>query len=192
MKYFGWFLLIIAVAAGLVLYRTQYQPLKNDVTKLRKENKMWREELEKLKKPQGAVVSESSRTPSDPVRNPAGTTSIVFLQDDLFSGYETELTAQGKKSLQDLAEVWKNSKGQIEVVGHTDNVKMGPKLRSKYPTNWELGALRAIAVVKFLESQGIEPSRLVALSFGPSRPVADNQTEAGRKKNRRIEIIAQP
>lgn len=192
MKYFGWFLLIVAVAAGYVLYRTQYQPLKNENTKLKKENKMWREELEKLKKSQTAVVSDTTAPTRRDTTRPSQA-PIVFLQDELFADYENNsLTAQGKKSLQDLAELWKRGKGEIRVIGHTDNIKMGPKLRSKYPTNWELGALRAIAVVKFLESQGIESSRLSALSFGAMRPVADNNTEAGRKKNRRIEIIAQP
>jgi flagellar motor protein MotB len=195
MKYFGWFLLIVAVAAGLVLYRMKYQPLKKDNAKLREKYEYWFGEATKLKKSQtGAVAETTSVTARDTTRSSSGSTQapIVFLQDDLFSGYETELTAPGKKSLQDLASVWKNGKGRILVVGHTDNMKMGPKLQAKYPTNWELAGLRAIAVVKYLASQGIDPGRLSAVSEGETKPVADNATEAGRKKNRRIEIIAQP
>jgi len=189
MKYFGWFLLIVAVAVGLVMYRMKYQPLKTDNGKLRTENKMWRDEVEKLKK----TTAETTSTDTAGRAVHPGGTPIVFLQDDLFADFETNsFTEAGKKSLQDLADAWKSGKGPIEVTGYTDNVKMGSKLQAKYPTNWELAGLRAIAVVKFLESQGIDRSRLSARSGGETNPAADNQTDAGRKKNRRIEIVAQP
>jgi chemotaxis protein MotB len=78
----------------------------------------------------------------------------------------------------------------IRVEGHTDNVPIGPSLRAKYPTNWELGSARAINVVRYLQRDaGIEPLRLSAVSYGQYRPVASNRTAAGRSKNRRIEII---
>jgi hypothetical protein len=62
-------------------------------------------------------------------------------------------------------------------------------LTQRYPTNWELSAARAINVARYLEKQGIEPTKLSAAAFGE---VADNTTLEGRAKNRRIEIVLVP
>lgn len=76
------------------------------------------------------------------------------------------------------------------IEGHTDNVPIGPRLKARYPTNWELGAARAVNVARFLQGEaGIDPLRLSAVSYGQYRPVASNKTAAGRARNRRIEII---
>jgi chemotaxis protein MotB len=69
-------------------------------------------------------------------------------------------------------------------------VPIGPSLRTQFPTNWELGAARAVNVVRFLQREsGIDPLRLSAVSYGQYRPIATNKTEQGKAKNRRIEII---
>jgi chemotaxis protein MotB len=81
---------------------------------------------------------------------------------------------------------------EIVVSGHTDNVPITSKLAATYPTNWELSAARAIAVVKILESNGVDPKMLVAAGFGEFRPVADNATPEGRAQNRRMEIVLMP
>jgi chemotaxis protein MotB len=73
----------------------------------------------------------------------------------------------------------------IRVEGHTDDVPAG----GAYPTNWELSTARALAVVRFLQSQGIDPSRLAAAGYGEYRPIAPNDTAEGRSQNRRIEIV---
>ena len=78
----------------------------------------------------------------------------------------------------------------IRVEGHTDNVPIGPNLKSEYPTNWELASARAVNVVRFLqEKAGIDPRRLSAVAFAQYRPVASNKTEAGKQRNRRVEIV---
>ena len=78
----------------------------------------------------------------------------------------------------------------IRIEGHTDNVPIVSSLKQKYPTNWELGSARATTVVRFLQEEvGLDPLRLSAVSYGEYRPVAANRTEAGRSRNRRIEII---
>lgn len=71
---------------------------------------------------------------------------------------------------------------EIEVRGHTDSL-------GKYATNMKLSQMRADAVKQYIVSKGIDPSRLRAVGFGPSSPIADNRTAAGRAKNRRIEIV---
>jgi len=72
----------------------------------------------------------------------------------------------------------------IHVVGHTDNVPLKGRI-----TNWELSAMRATHVVRFLQEQcSIDPTRLVAAGRSEYQPVAPNDTPEGRQKNRRIEI----
>jgi chemotaxis protein MotB len=74
----------------------------------------------------------------------------------------------------------------VRVVGHTDNVPF--KGKGKY-TNWELSAMRATTVVRFLQDQcKIDPQHLVAAGRSEYQPVAANDTPEGRQKNRRIEI----
>lgn len=78
---------------------------------------------------------------------------------------------------------------QFYVEGHTDSVKISGALARRYATNWELGAARAISVVRYLtEREGVDPRRIAAVTYGPHRPAASNDTRDGRAKNRRIEI----
>lgn len=78
----------------------------------------------------------------------------------------------------------------IRVEGHADNVEIGPSLKSRYPTNWELSKARASGVVRYLvERGGLDSARLSSVGYGDSRPVATNAIEEGRTKNRRVEIL---
>ncbi len=82
---------------------------------------------------------------------------------------------------------------QIQVAGHTDDAPISARLRARYPTNWELSTCRATNVVRFLEERAhLPPARLVAMGYGPNRPVASNSTPRGRARNRRIEILLAP
>jgi chemotaxis protein MotB len=80
---------------------------------------------------------------------------------------------------------------KVEVEGHTDDVPIRTK---QYPSNWELSAARAAAVVRWLISRGIDPTRLRAIGYGDTQPVAPNLNEDGegvpenREENRRIVI----
>jgi chemotaxis protein MotB len=66
---------------------------------------------------------------------------------------------------------------------------VSPGVREHYATNWELSTARATNVVRFLEEKcGIPGRRLVAAGYAQHRPVADNATEDGKRRNRRIEI----
>jgi chemotaxis protein MotB len=89
-----------------------------------------------------------------------------------------------------LAESLKHNHQNIIVEGHTDNIPIGPELREKYPTNWDLSVARSAAVVRSLtQKTGIAPRRFSARGYSFYKPVASNETEAGRQQNRRIEII---
>jgi len=67
------------------------------------------------------------------------------------------------------------------VAGHTDSAGSEEK-------NYELGQKRAASVARYLTKQGIDPFRVTAVSYGEDKPVSDNQTEEGKRRNRRIEI----
>jgi len=78
---------------------------------------------------------------------------------------------------------------RIEINGYTDNVPIGPELKSRFPSNWELSTARATDVVRYLIKEGVSPQLLSATGYGEQDPVASNSTAAGRAKNRRIEIV---
>lgn len=111
---------------------------------------------------------------------------MVFKDTILFSPGSLKINENGKKVLRKIASSIQKNKGKyIRIEGHTDNTPANkPNL-----TNWDLSAARAIAVVRFLEEVGLNSSKLSAIAYGASRPVASNETEAGRMKNRRIEIV---
>ena len=82
---------------------------------------------------------------------------------------------------------------RILVEGHTDSIPVTGDLQNIYPSNWELSVARAANTVNYLENQGgIDPTRLSATGFGQQRPVAPNNTRAGRALNRRVEIVVKP
>lgn len=113
---------------------------------------------------------------------------VNLSQEILFASGSTEIGSSGREVLERVAAQLRGSKNRIDVIGHTDDVQISPGLRSRFPTNWELAAARAAAVVKLMQENGISGSRLRAVSAGPFQPRASNDTEEGRARNRRIEI----
>ena len=123
-----------------------------------------------------------------------GKLKVTFVDKILFDSGSVRVKPEGQEVLLRLAESFKDhSDQQIVVEGHTDDVKIGAALLGRFPTNWELSAARATAVVRFLQEKGeIEPQRLTASGFSYYRPLESNETEEGRKQNRRIEILLLP
>ncbi|WP_026677086.1 flagellar motor protein MotB [Fictibacillus gelatini] len=78
----------------------------------------------------------------------------------------------------------------IVIAGHTDNV---PIKTSQYPSNWELSAMRAVNFMRILiENPELPPKSVSASGYGEYHPKASNQTEDGRAKNRRVEVLILP
>lgn len=119
---------------------------------------------------------------------------VTFVDKILFRSGSAMINTQGKQSLRKVAAAIRgDTEHMIEVQGHTDNVAISPRLQNVFPTNWELSTARATAVVRFLQDEGgIDPQRLSASGFSFYQPVAKNDTEAGRRQNRRIDIILVP
>ena len=122
------------------------------------------------------------------------TLKVVFIDRILFDSGSIEINQKGKKLLLVVAESVRGHGDQKVVVeGHTDNRPLGPNLKERFPSNWELSTARAAAVVRFLQEEGrLQPERLSARGYSFYRPVASNDTEEGRHQNRRIEIILGP
>ena len=118
--------------------------------------------------------------------------NVSLAQDILFKSGSADLGKDGRELLLKVAENLKSSPYQVNVIGHTDNQKIGGALAKKYPTNWELGAARAAIIVRTFEQAGISKDRLSAVSLADSRPREGNETPEGRERNRRIEIRLRP
>ncbi len=117
---------------------------------------------------------------------------VNLANEILFPSGSADLNAQGMDVLKRAAAELKKSPYQTLVAGYTDNVSISAKLKEKYPSNWELAGARSARVVRLLEEEGVPSVQLISLSFGENHPVASNDTEDGRSKNRRIEIILRP
>ncbi|MBN1572343.1 MAG: OmpA family protein [Deltaproteobacteria bacterium] len=118
--------------------------------------------------------------------------TVNVLDKVLFDSGRTEIKPEGLKVLKRVGDILKEVEGKLIVVeGHTDNVPItNPAVKRKYPTNWELSTARATTVVRYLQEEvGIDPKRLIATGYSEYRPVADNKTDEGKSRNRRIEII---
>src|SRR5690349_2778447 len=119
--------------------------------------------------------------------------------DVLFDSGKEVLKDEGKKILLQIGDVVRGdadlSKRQFQVAGYTDSK---PLAGGPFKDNWGLSAMRARSVLVLLTTPqdkggaGLPPSNWSAAGFGETGPVASNDTEEGRNKNRRVELVVQP
>jgi chemotaxis protein MotB len=117
--------------------------------------------------------------------------AVLQLESDvLFNSGSANLTPAGVKNVGEIAKVLATStEAKFQVEGHTDNEPIKSK---EFPTNWHLGADRAINVTAEMIKAGMPANRISAASFADAQPVADNGTPEGKKQNRRIELVWMP
>ncbi len=120
--------------------------------------------------------------------------TMTMVDKIIFPSGSAEISKKGKSVLAKVTGILKDVKDKrIQVEGHTDNVPIVSSLRKKFPTNWELSTERATQVVRYLqETGGLDPAMPSATGYSEYQPVASNDTDAGKLKNRRIEIILLP
>jgi len=120
--------------------------------------------------------------------------TMTMVDKILFPSGSAVISKEGKKVLDKVVSILKDLKEKrIQIEGHTDNLKIAETLKATFPTNWELSTERATEVVRYLQEHGgIDPNLLSATGYGEYHPVAPNDTEEGRHKNRRIEIVLVP
>jgi chemotaxis protein MotB len=115
---------------------------------------------------------------------------LALPNDVLFDSGHTEIKAAAKPTLKLVAEVMKlYPRRQFQIAGHTDNV---PIHTERFDSNWELSAGRALEVVHYLTGQGVKPAELSMAGYADVDPVAPNDNDANKRKNRRLEITLQP
>jgi len=105
-------------------------------------------------------------------------------EEILFPSGSASLNASGQEVLRKVGRRLLELPHSIAVEGHTDNVPVA----RRYASNWELAAARASSVVRLMIELGVAPDRLKAVSRAEFAPIASNDTDEGRAKNRRIEI----
>jgi chemotaxis protein MotB len=116
---------------------------------------------------------------------------LVKLPDNiLFDPGKVDIKPQGQEAIRQVTQILAGIEGRkFQVTGHTDNV---PTKGSKFKSNWELSAARAVEVVKLMMSDGMDGKRLSAAGYADELPVASNDTDDGKRQNRRIEIVVVP
>jgi chemotaxis protein MotB len=104
----------------------------------------------------------------------------------LFESASAGLDQEAMPILSQVAEALRHLDNEIRVEGFTDN---RPIKTLAYPSNWELSAARAASVVHQFSRLGLDPQRMAAVGYGEHQPVASNDTQHGRKRNRRVLIL---
>ena len=111
--------------------------------------------------------------------------TLGIASDLAFGSGTANLSGSIKSFLVKLVGTMEKATYAIAVEGHTDNV---PIRSGQFPSNWELSAARASAVIRYLTSQGIEADKFRAIGFGDTAPIAPNDTRENQAKNRRVDI----
>jgi chemotaxis protein MotB len=105
----------------------------------------------------------------------------------VFRANVADLTARGYRVLDVLAPVLRELPNQLEIDGHTNQVKVKPKY---YPTDWELSAARAVTVLRYLaEHGGVGASRMEASAFGHEKPLVNPSLPGSQVLNKRVDIV---
>jgi chemotaxis protein MotB len=190
-----------ALSKNIVKLRTQ-------ISELEKENEDLKQEAEARERQREAEMKEMKSTYDEllegmkseidkgkiTITQLKGKLKVNMLDEILFDSGRTTIKPEGVEVLDRVGEILLDVKDRaINVEGHTDNVPIGPELARRYPTNWELSAARATNVARYLQEKiGIDPTVLSATGYGEYQPASSNDTEEGRARNRRIEIVLVP
>jgi chemotaxis protein MotB len=145
----------------------------------------WQQMLYELERVRVAVSEEGLQEDVQLTLEKEGV-SIQISSPLLFQPAEARLHEGSIPLLDKLVDALRKLDTEIAIEGHTDNV---PISSEQVPSNWELSSARATAVLKYLVRQGLPPQRLSAVGYGEFRPIDSNDTEAGRRHNRRVEIF---
>ncbi len=168
----------------------EHQSLKEETVQLEDDNLQLKDELDELQTASSELTSQKEDQEhnmqkiidglQDAVE--AKSVEIDVLEDTLqvklvdrlfFAPGSASMTREGRKILARIAPILKDAKDhEIRVVGHCDRFPPGASLSKTYPSNWELSASRAIAIIQVLQwGHGIDPTRLVAEGVAHYRPL---------------------
>ena len=120
-----------------------------------------------------------------------GVVYISLADNMLYKSGSYEINDRAQETLSKIAKIIMDYKDyDVLIEGNTDNV---PISRENIRNNWDLSCLRASSVVQYLQNHyGVDPKRLTAGGRGEYNPIATNDTEVGKQRNRRTQIIITP
>ena len=125
-----------------------------------------------------------------------GVVYISLADNMLYKSGSYEISERAEETLSKIAKIIMDYKDyDVLIEGNTDNVPVNTKAASmkNIRNNWDLSALRASSVIQYLQNRfGVAPKRLTAGGRGEYNPVASNDTEVGKQRNRRTQIIITP
>jgi chemotaxis protein MotB len=112
--------------------------------------------------------------------------NLIIKDDVLFDEGSPKLKTQGASVLDRIVQLLSQNDYPVSVEGHTDNI---PIHTAQFPSNWELSTFRATTVTRYFIDHGIAIDRLRAIGYADTHPIADNDSEEGRARNRRVSLV---
>ena len=177
----------LELSAGLQSIKTEYEGCR----KATEEARQYSDKLKQREADLRDLLQKELTDKQVEISQHTGQLTISVLDKFLFKSGRADIQPAGQALLEKVALVLVQNDDMIRVEGHTDNVPINEKLKDKYLSNWELSAARAASVVRYFQlgEHKIEPLRLEAVGFAEYRPVAPNDSDANKQRNRRVEIV---
>jgi len=200
-------LLLGCLSTSRSLHPEQPAPdsLRADIAQMRDENRRLRDSLQFYDDITSGQHARNLRTLQDQLTRvtydakllrEGGLSVAVLSADSLFASARPDsLRSAGRDRLDAVAAqlVRVYSDRTVRVEGHTDDQPLVGALAERFPSNWTLSAARAAAVARrLIEETGLSPDQFVVVGYGSTRPVASNETAAGRRRNRRVRVAVLP
>lgn len=105
----------------------------------------------------------------------------------LFGKESASISREGRSVLKSVGKLLNQLDNRVVIEGYTDDI---PNAYGQYPTNWELSVGRAVSVLRYLnENEHVDARRLSAVGYGENQPLAPNNSEENRARNRRVNIV---
>ena len=120
------------------------------------------------------------------VRRTQSWLEIEIRTDILFPSGVARLSSEADTTLRSVAGILAPFPNPLRVEGYTDDK---PISNTVFPSNWELSAARAASVARLFAENGVDPNRMGIIGWGEFRPAADNASEEGRNRNRRVLVV---
>ena len=133
------------------------------------------------------LVRKTDQNQNITTQSQNGKIIITVSGETLFSSGSAKLNPGALPVFNQMIQIFdKFPEYTVNIKGHTDNIPISTPV---FPSNWELSAIRATTVLRYLISMGISPQRLTATGYGDIMPQVPNTTDKNREKNRRVEFV---
>jgi chemotaxis protein MotB len=147
-------------------------------------------DLRKISESLAGLLQPELKKGTVTVRQRGNKLTLALANGDLFSAGDATVTLGGTSLLERVGAVLHGSRYQgIEVSGHTDNTPFRSDLRKGFRDNLELSRARAEYALQVLINGGLQNDRVKAVGYGDGKPITTNDTDRGKSKNRRLEIV---